>query len=116
MVNLFDVAQHSGDQKDVYDYTRHLMNWRKGKSVIHSGRTMHFIDRDNTYAYFRYDDSDVVFVYINNSDVKHRVPWSRYKEIAAELGIGVDVVSGETVDMQSVDVAPMSALVVEFKR
>ena len=66
-VNLFDKAQHDGDQKEIYDYTRHLMNWRKSKEVIHTGKTLHFIDRDNTYAYFRYNDTDVVFVYINNS-------------------------------------------------
>ena len=28
---------------------------------------MHFLSRDNTYAYFRYDDTDAVFVCINNS-------------------------------------------------
>lgn len=115
-LNLFDASQHSGDQKDVYDYTRHLMNWRKGKDVIHSGRTMHFIDRDNTYAYFRYNDEEVVFVYINNTNDARRVPWSRYSEIGASLHDGIDVVSGATVDMNDVTVEPMSALIVEFKR
>ncbi len=47
-------------------FTRKLFQWRKGKEVIHSGKTMHFLSRDNTYGYFRYNDTDAVFVYINN--------------------------------------------------
>lgn len=115
-VNLFDMAQHSGAQKDVYDYTRAIMNWRKTKDVIHSGKTMHFIDRDNTYAYFRYDDNDVVFVYINNTDSVREIPWARYAEIAEGLTEGRDVITGEMVTMSGAKVAPMSALVVEFQR
>ena len=115
-VNLFDRATHNGDQKALFDYTRHMMNWRKSKEVIHTGRTLHFIDRDNTYAYFRYNDKEVVFVYINNSASEHTVPWKRYAEISADLTVGRDVVSGEQVDMTNVKVAPMSTLVVEFSR
>ena len=114
--NLFDASQHVGAEKDVYDYTRHIMNWRKDKEVIHSGKTLHFIDRNNTYAYFRYNDSDVVFVFINNTDAAQLVPWSRYAEIAADLTVGRDVMTGESVTMSGVKVEPMSALVVEFKR
>lgn len=114
--NLFDASQHVGAEKDVYDYTRHIMNWRKEKEVIHSGKTLHFIDRNNTYAYFRYNDSDVVFVFINNTDAVQLVPWSRYAEIAADLTVGRNVMTGESVTMSGVKVEPMSALVVEFKR
>ena len=114
--NLFDASQHVDAEKDVYDYTRHIMNWRKEKEVIHSGKTLHFIDRNNTYAYFRYNDSDVVFVFINNTDAVQLVPWSRYAEIAADLTVGRNVMTGESVTMSGVKVEPMSALVVEFKR
>lgn len=114
--NLFDRAQHAGDEKDVFDYTHKLMNWRKSKDVIHNGRTLHFIDRDNTYAYFRYNDSEVVFVYINNSDDTREVPWERYAEISEGLTEGRDVITGESVTMQGCKVAPATALIVEFKR
>jgi hypothetical protein len=90
------------------------MNWRKGKEVIHSGRTLHFIDRDNTYAFFRYNDNEAVFVYVNNSDVEHTVPWQRYAELGSRLGEGRDVISGEVVAMDNLRVEPMSVIVVEF--
>ena len=115
-VNLFDTEQHEGDAKELFDYTRHLMNWRKSKEVIHTGKTLHFIDRDNTYAFFRYNDTDVVFVYVNNSNDEKVVPWSRYKEITSTLGEGRDVISGESVVMENLKVAPRSVRVIEFRR
>lgn len=114
--NLFDAAQHVGDEKAVFDFTRRLMNWRKSKEVIHSGRTLHFIDRNNTYAYFRYNEREVVFVYVNNSNVTHEIPWSRYAEISEGLTVGRDVITGEEVTMAGKSVEPMSTLIVEFER
>jgi glycosidase len=115
-VNLFNRDEQTGDQKELFDYTRHLMNWRKSKEVIHSGKTLHFIDRDNTYAFFRYNDTDVVFVYVNNSDSERIVPWRRYSEISTELKEGRDVVTGEQVTMENLRVAPHTARVIEFSR
>ena len=72
---------------------------------------------NNTYAYFRYDDTDAVFVFINNSRGKKQVPWSHYAEIAEGLHDGRNVLTGEaaTVNDNTV-VGARQALVVEFKR
>ena len=115
-VNLFDRSQHEGVAKELFDYTRHLMNWRKTKDVIHSGRTLHFIDRDNTYAYFRYNDAEAVFVFVNNTDSERTVPWSRYKELTEGVVEARDVITGETIRMTECVVPAATALVVEFRR
>lgn len=100
---------------DLHDYVRTLLNWRKGKEVIHSGKTLHFIPQNNTYAYFRYDDTDVVFVYINNSGTDANVTWSRFSEITEGLGEGRNVVTGEPVTVSDDTLVPAnSALIVEF--
>ena len=115
-VNFFNHEEHSGEQKEVFDHTRTLMNWRKSKAVIHTGKTLHFIDRDNTYAFFRYNDTEVVFVYVNNSNDTRTVPWARYAEISEGLTEGRDVLTGESVNMNNLRVAPMTSIVVEFTR
>ncbi|MCM1351892.1 MAG: glycoside hydrolase family 13 protein [Alistipes senegalensis] len=116
-VDLFDPAQRQGKAAEVHEYTRRLFNWRKTKPVIHAGRTLHFASRDNTYAYFRYDDTDTVFVFINNSRGRKAVPWSHYAELAESLTEGRDVLTGEAVTVSdSTFVGPRSALVVEFRR
>ncbi len=116
-VNLFTAEGRTGIAKDVFDYTQRLFQWRKTKPVIHNGKTMHFMTRDNTYAYFRYDATDAVFVYINNSRGKKAIPWSHYAEIAEGLKEGRNVMTGEpvTVDDKTM-VGARQALIVEFKR
>ena len=116
-VNLFDPAQRDAVQAGLFDYTQRLFQWRKSKPVIHNGRTMHFLPRDNTYAYFRYDDTDAVFVFINNSRGKKQVPWSHYAEIASGLSDGRNVLTGEATEVDdTTTVGPRQALIVEFKR
>lgn len=102
---------------ELFRYTSTLFQWRKGKEVIHNGKTMHFLSRDNTYAYFRYDATDAVFVFINNSPDAVKVPWDHYAEIAGGLHDGRDVITGEScVITDSTEVGAHKALVVEFKR
>ncbi|WP_418983028.1 glycoside hydrolase family 13 protein [Alistipes sp.] len=116
-VDLFDPAQHTGDAAEVYDHTRRLFTWRKEKPVIHHGRTLHFAGRDNTYAYFRYDDTDAVFVFINNSRGRKNVPWSHYAEITPTLAAGRNVLTGEAIAVSdTTTVGPRESLVVEFSR
>ncbi len=104
-----------GQLAELHDYAKTLFRWRKGKEVIHGGRTMHFLGRDNTYAFFRYNDTDKVFVFVNNSTEPRNIPWSHYSEIAADLKDGRDVLTGETVRISgSTVVPPSTALVVEY--
>ena len=78
---------------------------------------MHFITRDNTYGYFRYNDDEVVFVYVNNALEPRNIPWTYYSEISEGLTGGVNVVTGEPVEITDATVAePQSVLIVEFKR
>ena len=114
-VNFDGSYSPAGTRAEVFDYVRKILNWRKTASAIHDGKTMHFLTRDNRYAYFRYNDAQIVFVYINNAREEVTVPWASYAEIASNLGAGVNVMTGETVDFsQPVTVGPLQALVVEF--
>jgi len=102
---------------EVHDYVRTLFQWRKNKDVIHSGKTLHFIPQDNTYGYFRYNDTDAVFVFINNSEKEVKLPWSRFSEMGSTLKNGRDVLTGKAVELTDyTTVAANTALVVEFNR
>ena len=99
----------------LYEYSRALFNWRRDCPVLHQGKTIHFMTRDNTYAYFRYDDSSKVFVYINNSTLEHKVPWSRYSEVVSGPAEGVDPVTGVSVTLSDSTLVPAkTALIVEL--
>lgn len=116
-VNTDGLAVPKGQAGELYRYVSRLFNWRKGKKVIHEGKTMHFLSRDNTYGYFRYDDREAVFVYVNNSDSPKNIPWSHYSEISDGLSEGRDVLTGEPCEISDSTVAaPHSVLVAEFMR
>ena len=117
MSNTDGQSVPKGQAAEIYDYVKHLFQWRKTKDVIHNGKTMHFLSRDNTYGYFRYDDDDVVFVYVNNSSEDKNIPWSYYSEISEGLSQGRNVVTGETVTVSdALKVSPRSVMIVEFNR
>ena len=103
--------------QDLHDYARTLFRWRKGKEVIHSGKTLHFIPENNTYGYFRYNGKDVVFVFVNNSEQEQSLPWTRFGEMSAGLGEGRDVITGKMVNLSDETKVPaLSTLIVEFQR
>ena len=114
------------DAASLHDYASTLFNWRKGSEAVQQGKTLHFLSRknvgqrnitDNTYAYFRYTDTDAVFVYINNTAEDRSLDWNHYREFVSGPVEGRSVLTGETITLQDgVTVAPKSALVVEFKR
>lgn len=118
-VDLFTPEGRKTDpvKADLYQYARTLFQWRKGKDVIHNGKTLHFLPEENTYGYFRYDEKEVVFVFLNNSDKDVKLPWSRFSEISDGLGAGRNVLKGEAVTLSDETVVPADeALIVEFVR
>ena len=104
-------------QKELHDYLRTLLRWRQGSEAVRHGRTLHFLTRDNTYAYFRYvPGGETVFVYLNNNPEPRQIPWSDYAEITGGISApGRDVLTGDIVNFEPRTVAGRSALVVEFK-
>lgn len=109
----------NAEQQDMYDFQSRLFQWRKSEPIIHNGRTMHFLGRDNTYAFFRYTDEGAVFVFANASEETKTVPTAHYAEILGKYNVqGINVLTGESVDLGKADisVAPVSALIVKLHR
>ena len=105
------------EMQDMFDYQSKLFQWRKTEPIIHIGKTMHFITRDNTYAYFRYTDDGAVFVYVNASEENRTIPTAHYAEILCKYNpVGVDIITGETIDLSQKDLVatPLSALIVKL--
>ncbi len=97
-----------------HDFTAKLFQWRKNTPVLHTGKTMHFLTRDNTYAFFRYDGSATVFVYVNNSSEPRTIPWDNYAEISGGLSEGTNVLTGVKVDASAYTAPAQSVLILEF--
>lgn len=114
--NAFSNEGRTKEQQHYFDFTAKLFNWRKGKSVIHTGKTTHYAPENNVYTYFRYNDTESVMVMINNSEEKQEVAVSRFKENLQHYSTGNEVISGKTINIKNtITIEAKSALIVELK-
>ena len=112
-----------GDQvtpamQDMFDFQSRLFQWRKNEPVLHFGKTMHFMGRDNTYAFFRYNDDEAVFVFANASEEPRTIPTAHYAEILSKYKqVGVEPLTGEEVDFsEELNVPGLSTFIVKITK
>lgn len=108
----------TAEMQDMYDFQSRLFNWRKDEKVLHTGKTMHFLSRDNTYAFFRYNDEEAVFVFANASTEPREIPVKHYAEILGKYNpIGFSPLTGEQIDLsQDQKIEGLSTMVVKLTR
>jgi len=112
--NAFTGAGLSDRARDAQSFVRKLLNWRKQKTVIHTGQLMQFTPIRNVYAYFRYDENDTVMVVFNRGDEAVTIEIDRFAERIGNSRKAVDVITGETHDIsESLTLGPRSALLLE---
>lgn len=99
-VNAFVGTGLSQDQKSAQTYMRKLLNWRKEKTVVHSGKLMHFVPEKGTYVYFRYNDNDKIMVILNKNHETTSLSLVRFSEMLDEKNAWSDVITGETVTLE----------------
>ena len=107
----------TAEMQDMFDFQSKLFQWRKNEPVLHTGKTMHFLTRDNTF--FRYDKESAVFVFANASDQVRVAPTENYAEILSQYNpVGINPLTGETVDLRRADVAApaLSTIVVKLHK
>lgn len=97
--NAFTGEGLSSAEKQNQNFVRTLLNWRKEKSVIHSGKTMQFSPENATYVYFRYNGNDSVMVAINKNDEPVALELEHFAERLNGYSIAHDVVSGEAIEL-----------------
>ncbi len=114
--NAFTASGRTETQKQYFDFTSKLFNWRKSKTVIHNGKTMQFLPEDNVYVYFRYNDNESVMVVINNSDQKKTFGTARFKEGIKNFKTGKDIITSAIINLSGeISIEAKSAMILELK-
>ena len=99
--NAFTNSGRTKKQNEYFNFTKKVFNWRKGKSVIHTGKTMQFIPQDNVYVYFRYNDAERVMVVINNLPEAQELDLKRFEEMIKDSKSGKDIISDKTILLEN---------------
>ena len=115
-INAFNPQARTSLQNSYYDFTAKLLNWRKNKEVIHSGKLIHYVPENDMYVYFRYNDKEKVMVVLNNNESTQTLKTDRFSEMMENYTSGEEVISGKTyTDLKSLDVPAKSAMIIELK-
>ncbi|MDQ7959932.1 glycoside hydrolase family 13 protein [Flavobacterium lindanitolerans] len=114
--NAFTKAGRTEEQAKFFDFSSKLFQWRKGKSVIHSGKMTHYIPEDNVYVYFRYNDNETVMVIINNAAQPKTFKTARFQENIKDFTSGQDVLTGKSINVkEDITIEEKSVLILELK-
>jgi len=104
----------SAEAKEMKEFFKTILTWRKGKAVIHHGDMMHFVPENGMYVYFRYDNQDTVLVVLNKNREETDLDLSRFIEILGGKTKGRDIISGNIYDLTSpIKVQAISPLIIE---
>lgn len=114
-INAFTGAGLTPRQREAQDFVKKLVNWRKNSPVIHHGKLMHYGPENNTYVYFRYDDSRKVMVALNANDKETVLDAGRFHEMLSGVASGRDVLTGKTYSLKDeIRLPARSTLILEL--
>ncbi|OYU83076.1 MAG: alpha-amlyase [Flavobacterium sp. BFFFF2] len=115
--NAFVESQRTEQQQKYYAFTEKLLNWRKGKTVIHQGKLTHFVPQDNVYVYFRHNDhGEMVMVVLNNNSVEKKVDLAPFHELLKGKKSGKEVISDQVFSLdQPLKIEAKGVLILELQ-
>ncbi len=116
-INLFDPAQRSALQTEVFDHTKTLLQFRKNNSVMHTGQLTHYYPDKNTYVYFRHQLDDIVMVILNASTESYTLDWNRFTEVIRGKRIGKEILTQKNISTEKVlTIEGQKAMVIHFNK
>jgi hypothetical protein len=93
-----------------------LLNWRKGKGLIHNGLLKHYIPMDNFYVYFRSNEKESVMVVLNLNSEDKTLNTKRFSESMKGFTSAKDVMSGKVFnDLGNISISAKTSLILELK-
>ena len=114
-VDKFTPQGRTDIENQAFDFTRKLLNWRKGNDVIAKGTLKHFTPYQGVYVYERKLGDRSVAVILNGTSTAAQVDLARYREVIPALR-ATDVLTGASFDLSapSIEIGAKEALLFEF--
>lgn len=112
--NAFTGKGLTEQERAAQAFMKKLLNWRKQKSVIHTGQLMQFTPIGNVYAYFRYNDTETVMVIFNRGGEPVALDTARFAERLGNHTRATNVITGQRINIApEIDLPPMSVMILE---
>lgn len=115
MINGFTGKGLTTQEQEAQALTTKLLNWRKEKAVIHTGKLMQFAPEDGVYSFFRYNEKETVMIIFNKNDKETAVSMDKYNEMIGDKRNAFDVLNDRRFSLESIlRIPPKTALILEI--
>lgn len=96
--NCFAKNGRTALENEAFEFTRQLLNWRKGNQVIGKGSLKHYSIQNGVYVYQREFNGKSVVVIMNGTDDSKELDLTLYQEILPREN-ALDVLTGKNVNL-----------------
>ena len=112
--NAFTKAGRTKLQNEYFDYTKKLLNWRKGNKAVAYGTLTHYGVRNGVYVYSRFYQGQRVTVLINGTSKPQTVDASIYDEVLPKKNVHEVITDKQLTLHQSITMSPREIMILDF--
>ena len=95
--NGFTGTGLSAEAREMRDYLKTLLNFRKGSPALKNGKTLHFVPEDGVYVLVRSYEGETVLLMLNKNETPVKLSLERFRELGLEGKSLQELHRGETV-------------------
>lgn len=96
--NCFVENERTALENEAFDFTRQLLNWRKGNQVISKGSLKHYSIQNGVYVYQREFNGKSVVIVMNGTNDSKELDMTPYQEILP-CENALDILTGKNVNL-----------------
>lgn len=101
-------------QNEAFNYTRKLLQWRKGNLAVTKGNMKHFSIRQGVYVYQREYNGQSVVVFMNGTNSSQELELTPYREVLPSDS-STDLLSEKTIKLtDKLSLNPRETLILTF--
>ncbi len=112
--NKFTAAGRTAPENEAFNYVKALAGFRKTSSAIGSGKLTQYLPKDGVYTYFRYDAKQTVMVISHTGSQPFRPDWNYLSERCNGFTQLRNVITGEVIPMNALEIKPKESFVFEL--
>ncbi|MFY0688669.1 MAG: glycoside hydrolase family 13 protein [Cyclobacteriaceae bacterium] len=115
-VNAFTGEGLTSMQKEAQEFIRNLLNWRKDNKIVHTGKLLHYVPKDDIYVLIRYNEVGKVVTILSKRADDFELSLDRFSEVLNGNESGIEVISGQPISLEGKVIVPaMQALILDVK-
>jgi glycosidase len=98
-INAFSGESTTSPQREAKEFLRNILQWRKTSGAIHSGKTIHFVPKNEIYVYFRISEAQTVMTILNKNTLPVSLDLNRFHSVLPKDCNAMDVITGKEVHL-----------------